>query len=386
MKGFLKVICAVLILGFVACEEERYYGTQADTTIESLGTPDDHEIWFTTTGNNELMYIEESAFDAAITDIIYSEYGINVIQFDKPVTTIGKWAFRDCYNLFNLSLPNSVTTIGDEAFYNCTNMECLTLGNGLLACGERAFDNCIALHSLHIPSSKSWCNISFSSKTANPVYFAQQLIVSGNKIKEFSVPNGIKSINEYAFAGYTYLTSITIPASVKEIGIDAFIECEGLSSVIVDDLEAWCSVSLGNETANPISIAGTLYSNGNIVTDLSLDNVMEIKDRAFIRCASIKTLRIGDAVKVVGMEAFRGCSLTRVIIGKGTTEIIDRAFMGCQQLSNVSCGAVEPPILGNNVFDYNAEGRKIYVPSEAINAYKNDANWNKYADSIETMN
>lgn len=386
MKGIFRVVCTFLLLGFIACEEEHYYGTQADTSIASLGTPDDNEIWFTTTGNNELMTIEESAFDATITNIIYSEFDINIIQFDKPITTIGKWAFRKCFNIFNISLPNSVTTIGEEAFSDCTNMECLTLGNNLQTCGKGAFDNCIALHSLHIPSSKSWCNISFDDKYANPVYFAQQLIINGNKINEFTIPNGTKSISKYAFAGYTLLTSINIPASVKEIGIDAFIECEGLSKVFINDLEAWCSINLGNETANPISIAGTLYYNNNIVTDLLLDNVQEIKERTFIRCNSIKTLTLGSTVKTVGLEAFRGCNLTMVTLGSEIVEISDRAFMGCQQLSSVLCSAIVPPMLGESVFDYNAANRKIYVPSKAVNAYKNDANWSVYADSIENLN
>jgi hypothetical protein len=41
--------------------------------------------------------------------------------------------------------------------------------------------------------------------------------------------------------------------------------------------------------------------------------------------------------------------------------------------------------LGNYVFGTNASGRKIYVPSESVDAYKAAEKWSTYAADIEAI-
>ena len=55
--------------------------------------------------------------------------------------------------------------------------------------------------------------------------------------------------------------------------------------------------------------------------------------------------------------------------------------MGCVVLIKVTCYAVVPPTLADKyVFSYNAKERKIYVPGNALDAYKEA--WSEYSDSI----
>ena len=52
-------------------------------------------------------------------------------------------------------------------------------------------------------------------------------------------------------------------------------------------------------------------------------------------------------------------------------------------LSSVTVRATTPPKLGWDVFDYNAAGRKIYVPYDALDDYKSYADcWQDYANDI----
>ena len=72
-----------------------------------------------------------------------------------PVGVIGKGAFKNTYDLWTVSIPDSVTDIGEEAFANCYFFEAdvdsglyyvglteLTIGNGVTNIGAKAFQGC----------------------------------------------------------------------------------------------------------------------------------------------------------------------------------------------------------------------------------------------------
>lgn len=378
----LRVISALLLLGLTACDDNDY-GTTPNTTIPSLGTPEENEIWFTTTDERGLFAMDPTAFNTEIEDIEYAtDYGMSIIRFKGTLTTILDDAFNGCTNLSNISFPNTVTKIGKRAFFDCRNMECMTLGTGLRSCDSLAFDNCINLHSLHISSIVDWCKISFESKTANPAYYSQTLLADSEKIRQLNIYDKITSISKFAFCDNIYIDTVVVPASVQSIGEDAFDGCTNLAKVDIENITKWCSIEFGNENANPLSMAKSLYSNGAAVTNLSIDNAESISAQAFINCSAIRTLTIGNATKKIGAEAFRACpSLAEVTLGESITEIEGRAFMGCDVLNKVTCYAVVPPTLADKyVFSYNAKERKIYVPGNALDAYKEA--WSEYSDSI----
>ena len=384
MKLLLKVICAVLAIGLVSCEEPEL-PTMPDTSLKSLGTPADNEIWFTTIDGRELMAIDEEAFNCSIVDIEYSEYEVNVIRFAEPLTTIDKGAFDNCRNINNISLPNSVTTIAERAFFECIQLECITFGNQIKEVGEKAFDGCSALYSIHIASIGYWCDIKFANPTANPIYHSGSFLINGKRVTNLVIPGWVEHIGDYAFCNCSSLSSIEIPASIKSIGIDAFLGCEGITKVEVEEIGAWCGINFANAYSNPLSITGALYTNGQPAAILSLEGVEAISPRAFHGCHNIKALVADSSLKRIGEEAFRGCAELISVELQSSIESIDgRAFMGCSSLRNVAVMAPKPPVLGDKyVFDYNAEDRKIYIPKESYNDYAAAQYWSKYAESLE---
>lgn len=381
-----KIIFSLLVLSLVGCNEPDY-GTTPDVTVPSLGTPLNNEIWFTATDNRGLFAMDQTAFNAAIDEIEYVEYGISVIRFVEDVTIIGDGAFSGCTNLKNISIPDSVREIGKEAFFDCKNLEAITLGAGLRSCGAKAFDNCINLFSLHIYSVTDWCKITFADKSSNPAYYSQVLLRDGEKIKELNIPNGITAISPYAFCGNIYLTSISIPASVESIGVDAFAECESVKKVEISNISKWCTTKFSNESANPVSITQELYMNGKLITAVNISGVEEVSAYAFINCTSIESFTSDSALLHIGDNAFRNCSsLKTVDLGSGTKELGAQAFMNCSKLNSVTIRAIEPPMLANNnVFALNAENRTFAVPAASLGAYTNDTMWGKYKDFLTVI-
>ena len=156
-----------------------------------------------------------------------------------------------------------------------------------------------------------------------------------------------------------------------------------------------------NNTLYKVATEGNSYWDGTTISDIyeigkyafsqitrlnevSIPNtVVNIADNAFYDCSNLTSVTIPESVTSIGQEAFRGCSgLTSVTIPESVTTIGSWAFDGCTNLTSVYCKATTPPSLGSYVFRNNGSGRKIYVPTESVEAYKSATNWSEYADAI----
>jgi hypothetical protein len=264
-------------------------------------------------------------------------------------------------------------------------MECLTLGEGIRSCGAEAFEGCYNLRSLHIPSIYSWCRIAFANRNANPLYFAEHLLVMGTRVTSLNIPMGTETINDYAFSYAVGIKDITIPTTLTSIGKDAFEGCDNIGEVRISSIKAWCSIEFANEWANPLSLAHNLYLNGEAVNDVEISGVTKIFPYTFINCDTITSFKSDNTLENIGKDAFRNCSaLATVSLGAGVPSIDKQAFMNCKKLASITCRATTPPALGNNdVFSLNADGRKFYVPSTSLESYKEQ--WSKYASDIESI-
>ena len=85
-------------------------------------------------------------------EIIIPE-SITFKETEISVSSIGEDAFRRCYNLTSVSIPNSVTSIGSYAFFNCSNLTSVSIPNSVTSIGNYAFSDCSNLTSVTIPNS-----------------------------------------------------------------------------------------------------------------------------------------------------------------------------------------------------------------------------------------
>ena len=58
------------------------------------------------------------------------------------------------------------------------------------------------------------------------------------------------------------------------------------------------------------------------------------------------------------------------------------AFEDCVNLHSIYCPANTPPQGSQYMFQHNASDRKIYVPTQSVEAYKSAEYWSDYADDI----
>lgn len=191
------------------------------------------------------------------------------------------------------------------------------------------------------------------------------------------------------------LVAIEVGDSVTEIESACFEYCSSLSSVSLTDNITTIGSGAFRETTSlegfgmPSGVtyfATEVFKNSGISNVLDLFYATEIGQRAFRNCSNLTTLLTGEDLQTINSEAFKNCtSLTEANIGTGIVEIKSSVFEGCSGLTAVRIYATTPPTLGNFVFDGTSSNLAIYVPSESVEAYKAAEGWSDYASRIQAI-
>ena len=244
-------------------------------------------------------------------------------------------------------------------------------------------------------------------------------ITEGNQT--ISLP--VVAIDGNAFSGATDLTSINIPASITNIGDNAFRDCSGLKRAIFKSSNDFCRITFGNKEANPLYYAHHLYVDNNEVTVIDVPaGPVEISAGAFAGGSEITKITIPESVNYIGTDAFYGCNnnnltisyatetqmktmnygkgesnpmskakmflvggqeitevsfdadvhesgfkgaawLLKVTLNSGVTKIGDEAFLGCNKLTTVIFNGTDITEIGNNAFN-NCQKLSIVKSSE----------------------
>ena len=246
------------------------------------------------------------------------------VEVAGETSSIGRRAFSGCSGLTSVTIGNSVTSIGDWAFSGCSGLTSVTIGNSVTSIGN-AFGG--------VTAKIEWGD--------NPqITSIGRYTFSGYKGSIITIPDSVTSIGEQAFVDCTDLTSVTIPDSVTSIDSWAFYGCSGLTDVYYQgDLSGWLEIDIAGGYANPMYYADNLYINGKLLQgDIVIpDGTEKIGIYAFGQCSGLTSVTIPDSVTSIGGGAFSGCSgLTSVTIPDSVTSIGGGAFSGCSGLESIT--------------------------------------------------
>ena len=340
---------------------------------------------------SEISYVLNSDGTYAVSGYhgFATEIIIPTVHEGRLVTSIGSYAFKYCFSLTSVTIPNSVTSIEDSAFAYCTSLTSITIGNSVTSIGYAAFNGCYKLVEVYNLSSinieKGSVDNGYVGYYAKDIYTslntpsklstdsngyiiytdgAEKILIGyvGNEtaltlpsditsindwafsdcysLTSITIPNSVTSIGSYAFSGCSSLTNITIPNSVTSIGSAAFYGCSYLTSITIPN----SVTSIGYDVFNssPIEYASIPTSAISYIPKGNLKEVVitsgdSIGSYAFSHCTSLTSITIPNSVTSIGHEAFSHCtSLTSITIPDSVTSIGFAAFYDCDSLTSVT--------------------------------------------------
>lgn len=141
--------------------------------------------------------------------------------------------YLDGTEVTNLIIPNNIDSIKPYAFSGCSSLTSITIPSNVVSIGAGAFNLCTGLNAVHISDLTAWLGIFYGGGGANPLESAHHLYLNNTEITSLTIPNGITSIGNYTFSGYSSLQSIELPNALENIGEYAFSRCSGLTNITI---------------------------------------------------------------------------------------------------------------------------------------------------------
>ena len=286
------------------------------------------------------------------------------LSIGRGVKDIGKCAFDRCRSLPSVTIPDNVINIGEYAFEGATNLTSVTIGSGVANIGALAFVSCGNLTEFKVSNG----NESYLSQ--NGVLFSKDgkklISYPGGKTENYyTVPNGVETIDAFAFMYCTKLTEVTTGDSVTSVGLKAFYGCENLANVNLSDGITTIKSEAFSHCYNLININipktlryidQEIFSSCKNLTSIVIpDSVTEIRSGAFSGCSSLNSIAIPNGVVKIGWYVFQNCSaLTHIEIPSTVTSIGTDAFNNCAALTDVYYSGTDTQWNAIEVLDGNA--------------------------------
>lgn len=141
----------------------------------------------------------------------YRNQSVSAVTIPEGTTEIGRFAFSRS-SLRTVTIPEGVTVIDYAAFYHCDNLDNVILPDTVNTVGAKAFTH------------TGWMD-DFEENSMDDFLISGDILVAykGN-LPEVVIPDGVRVIAEEAFRNHTELKKVHLPASVTDIGNDAFLE------------------------------------------------------------------------------------------------------------------------------------------------------------------
>lgn len=279
------------------------------------------------------------------TGALRANQNLRKITFGKNIKEIDYTALYECPNLEEVVFHEGVQIIRSEAFERCPKLAKFTVLDadgqvvqGAVVPSTITFISSTALRGTAFENNAAnWTDAKISDGHDGTIVVGKALYVGKVLLSvkldtnqdTFEVLEGTIAIGENVFRDMKNLKNITLPKTLKTIGMNAFYGCLNIENVYFGgNIAQWLGISYGNEFSSPLHYTQHLH----------IEQVPE-------------NLVIDEGVSTIPAGCFRGDNLKSVEIAASVTYIGAGAFEDCENLESVTIKAGSKlTYLGENAF------------------------------------
>lgn len=284
--------------------------------------------------------------------------GVERVVIPESVTTIAEGAFYGCYLIRSIVIPRNVTKIGHTSFMDCEKLSSIKIENEAVQIGPSAFSGCrnyADANGYLIVNNILFDYYGYEENVVIPdgvTTIDQYAFNDCDCVKSIVLPKSVTKICDYAFQFAANLERVTLGVSVQEIGEDLF---DFGANVTICAPAGSYAEKYANEMGIPIVVEGKAVVATNNTKDFDVENgvlieykghsknvvipdeVTSIGDRAFADKHFLKTVIIPDHVQKIGWAAFANCrELECVNLPQALTHLSSLAFQHCRKLTQIA--------------------------------------------------
>ena len=383
-----KVPSSVTSIGNFAFSGTGIKSLTLSSNVSSIGTNAFEKCLnlATVTINSSKLSIGKAAFNGCVklSDVSLPEglstignnafagTAIRNITIPSSVVTIGEQAFKDSslggndgkiIFALNGDGKSAISKIGDEAFAGTKLTEFdLPETTDSLTLGAKIFKGCLALTTVHISSTVTDIGTAFDGgiEITDVKVDGDKFMVTGGMLTNvksdgsydtiyyvfgqldlkdgvLTIPEGVTSIGDRAFLGYTDIKKLVLPSTLIKLGDNAFQNCTGIEII-----------EFRNGSPSLTSISKYAFAGCKSLKEVNLpETITTVSDYAFDDCVSLANLSMPGVVKI-GIYSFRNTAIENLVMGSNVTTIEKNAFEN-SKIKSVSFNA-KLKTIGNYAF------------------------------------
>jgi hypothetical protein len=300
------------------------------------------------------------------------------------------------------TINNNCKFIVGGAFVGCGPLNTLFIPSSVIFIGKRAFD--LYETKLEFENIESICNIQYEHcdhlteyngefhfennfekyypedvdwSTTHLFIKSKGFYMNNSEVTELVIPDGVTSINNFAFANCSKLTTVSIPNTVTEIGHATFQACSGITEISIPESVTSIGINSFNNCSEltTISIPNSITYIGHGAFDgcdklqyNEYDNAYYLgnDENQFVclvkaKSTDITSCEINSNCKIIYKGAFSGCNkLTSIVIPNTVTNIGRGVFYECSSLISISLPFIGLKPVTEDMIYINDAGHTCY--------------------------